>query len=343
MPGRPEPGGRMRRVSRWILVALLLIAALTLLWWAVGRVTAEDHRLAVRRTAHVAAHEADSVREVRIVAWNIAHGRGDVGPGWLQSWRGGSADHRMTRLDRIAEVLRSTDADVVVLNEVDFDAGWSGGVNQAEILARRAGYPTWVEQRNYDLQFPFVRYAFGNAVLTRLPVREVRWIGLPPHSRIEAMMLGSKTASVVRLETSQGPLSVVPVHLEPRSEETRRAAASILDALRDETTAPLVLAGDFNTAPPGWPGVEEPTAVGALLRRGWTSARAEGSSTGELTYPTRDLTRALDWILVEPPLRVVEARVLPGVGHLSDHAPVLAVIRVPSRPRGADPEGHEGR
>lgn len=327
--GPSRPGGSGARARRWVVRALLAVIAGTLLWWGWGRLSADGRRLQVRRAPAVGAPISDTGGRLRILAWNIAHVRGDVEQGLLKNWAGGGPDERRTRLARMAALLREVDADVVVLNEVDFDAGWSGGVNQAEALARAAGYPVRVEQRNFDFRVPFASYAFGNAVLSRLPVQGARWVELPAHSRLEELVLGSKEGSVVRLETAHGPVSVVAVHLEFRSEETRLAAVPVLDSLRAAEPHPLILAGDFNTAPPGWPGVGEPTALGALLRRGWRSSRAQGPpGTEQLTYPTYGLRESRDWILVDPPLRVLEARVVEGAGELSDHAPVLAVVEL---------------
>lgn len=308
-----------------VLVSIVLI--LSLVWWMVGRVTLDDRRVAVREWGGGVEAPVDSAGTLRILAWNIAHGRGDVGSSVLHNWQGGSHEERAARLARIAQVIREADPDIVVLNEADFDSHWSYGLNQAEVLARALGYRAWVEQRNYDLRIPFATLSFGNAVLSRFPIEEARWIRIAPHSRMEAMVFGAKSASVVHLDTFWGRISVVPVHLEVRSEETRLSAIPTLDSLQIENSAPLVLAGDFNSSPPGWPGAGPRTALGALLDRGWSNPRAEAEPNPlEWTFPTYDPARAIDWVLVEPPLRAVEAEVVEGAGALSDHAPVLYVL-----------------
>ena len=318
------------RLRRGVGLLLAVLLGLTLLWWAVGRATAGGRRLSVHHLEAPARPVPDSAagREIRVLAWNLAHGRGDAGPGLLRNFRGGGDEERVARLARIAAVLRRADADVVVLNEVDFESTWSGGLNQAEVLARAAGYGSWVEHRNFDVRLPFAVFSFGNAVLARPPVRGVRWVALPAHSRIEALAAGAKSGSVVRLDSRLGPVAVMPVHLEPRSGETRRAALPAIWELHEAEASPLVLAGDFNATAPGWPGASGPTVVGELLEGGWESLRARGApGPAELTYPMPEPRTAIDWILAEPPLRVVEARVLDADPGLSDHAPVLAVIR----------------
>ena len=303
---------------------------LSLLWWGTGRSTASSRRLSLHRLDTVRILP-ESPESVTILAWNLAHGRGDVDSGWLANWGGGGREERARRLLHIAQTLREADADIVVLNEVDFDAGWSHGVNQAEFLARTADYPYRVEQRNYDVQLPFASYAFGNALLSRIPLLGVEWVDLPPHSGLEALLAGAKSACLVGLELETGTLAVIPVHLEARNRSTRHAALPVLDSVAKATGPPVVLAGDFNSFPSGWPGgkagSEGTTALDSLLALGWTSLRARASpGRDELTFPTSEPESALDWILVEPPLHLTEARVLGHVPELSDHAPVLGVL-----------------
>lgn len=330
---------RFRRIRRGVLLALALTILATVAWWALGRATAGARRLAVRHenplvvdsvfTGNPSGTGPDST--IRILTWNIAHGRGDDTTGWIANWTGGTREERTRRLTRMAAVIRSADADVVVLNEVDFHSTWSGGLDQARFLARHAGYGTWVEQRNFDLRLPFFVFEFGNALLSRLPVIDARWVPLPRHSRLEAVLAGAKASSIVRLRTSHGPLNVVPVHLEYRDPATRLAAVPLLDSLRAGEEPPILLAGDFNASPPSWPGSGPPTVVGRLLERGWESPRAAGApAPRQLTYPTKAPRRGLDWVLAEPPLDPVTARVVHEGAPFSDHAPVLAVIRWPT-------------
>jgi len=74
----------------------------------------------------------------------------------------------------------------VVLNEADFDATWSGGINQAQWIAKHAGYPYHVEQRNYDVSLPFFKPRFGNAILSRWPILDAEQIELPAVSKWES-------------------------------------------------------------------------------------------------------------------------------------------------------------
>lgn len=325
----PQRRSRTRRIGRALRLAALVLLAVATADWVVGRATAAARAVRVHHTPAAAAIPDPAPTDtLRVLAWNIAHNRGDLRQGTLQNFRGGPEEVRGARLARIAGVIRAADADVVVLNEVDFDALWSGGLDQAETLARAAGYPTRVEVRSFDYGALGLDFAFGNALLSRLPVDTARPVPIPPHSRLEAVVIGAKTAAVVELATAAGPVAVVPIHLEFRSEATRLAAVPVLEGLQDDAP-PLILAGDFNSSPPGWPGARPVTALGALLDAGWSSPRADGApGAGELTFPSPDPRRAIDWVLAEAPLRVLEARVVRGAAELSDHLPVLAVVEV---------------
>lgn len=338
-PGESGARPAGRRIGRIAVALVLALVMLTAAWWLVGRVTADSRQLQIHRTAESPTSEAatEGSSTFRILAWNIAHGRGDVGTGLLRNFQGGDDVTRTLRLMRIAQVIRDADADVVILNEVDFDASWSGRINQAEFLARALGYGVRIEQRNYDLQLPFGVLEFGNALLSTLPVDTAMWVEIPPHRRVEAVAAGAKASSVVRLDAPGGPVAVVPVHLEVRGTRTRLGAADVFRELRDREPAPVILAGDFNSAPPGWPQTgdlagaasAERTAVGELLDHGWQSLRAaQPQGPEQWTYPVPEPDRAIDWVLVESPLQLLEARVVQGTAGLSDHAPVLAVVRI---------------
>jgi len=335
-----------------LVVAVILVVAT---WWIGGRITAGSRRLTLHHltvddgvsevtpwfsgedrglpTQQVGVR-ADSMAgaglHIRILTWNIAHGRGDVREGWLKNWKGGNQEDRITRLYAIADLIRRVAPDVVVLNEVDFRAQWSHGLNQAETLARAAGYPFWVEQRNYDIHLPFVAYSFGNALLSRLPIEGVEWIPIPPFSTVESLVLGAKSSAVVWLSGAFGSVGVVPTHLEVRSRKTRMSALPAFHALESREPRPLVLAGDFNSAPSGWPGFSGQTALDSLMLLGWRSPRAQGApGPEELTFPSDAPRDARDWVLVEPPVEVSRVQVLDIAGGLSDHLPVLAVVALP--------------
>jgi len=296
-------------VSGWFAVNRLVRP------WTVVRVIAEDVAAAPVKMA--------SADRLRVVAYNIAHGRGQSRSNWVDN------DQRQARLGEIAGVLRDVDADIVVLNEVDFEAIWSGHVNQAESIARLAGYPYRVEQRNLDAAVPFVRLRFGNAVLSKYPIIDAQRVAYPGLRPWEWMLVGHKEGVVATIGLPGGRwVRVAGVHLEHRDEGVRIASAEMIAAMAVDDDVPLIAAGDFNSTrvdlPKARP-VDGTTAVSRLLDgHGWKAR--PGTMQG--TFPAVNPDREIDWILATPQSTVGD-RSTTG-GDLSDHLAVIAEVELPS-------------
>ncbi|MEX0701832.1 MAG: endonuclease/exonuclease/phosphatase family protein [Planctomycetales bacterium] len=326
----------MRRRRRFLALFIGLPLATCLVWFAVVRVASPWNRVRIHADESAAAHAesseaaSDSALALRIAAYNIAHGRG-AGD---DNWKGGSAEERASRLERIAMFLKDADLDLVVLNEVDFDAAWSGGVNQAEAIARAAKFSYRVEQRNIDLALPVFSLRFGNAVLSRYPIVEARAIDFPAYAAWETALAGKKRglACTIRLDDAR-ELRLIAVHLDDRSESVRLAAAEMIRAEKASTTLPVIVAGDFNSAPPGFP-LAQPdadgrTALGNLVgEAGFHTLPSEPPEAAGLTFPSTAPDRVLDWVLAAPPARLVSREVYPI--EESDHRPVIGVVRLPA-------------
>jgi endonuclease/exonuclease/phosphatase family metal-dependent hydrolase len=144
---------------------------------------------------------------------------------------GGTAEERKTRLDQIAELLQDIDADIVVLNEVDFDSSWSLSTNQARYLAQQAGYSYWAEQRNLDFRVLTWKWRFGNAILSRYPILQSSVIDLPGFSSVETFFAGKKRALNCTVELNGNKVRILAVHLCHRSEAIRARSAEVLSEI----------------------------------------------------------------------------------------------------------------
>jgi endonuclease/exonuclease/phosphatase family metal-dependent hydrolase len=351
----PAPARQRSRFRRWLrragwITAVVMLAILVR--YTAARLSSGNNavRVAVhldlqaeRTSQPVTAPDGESdgtVYTLRVAAWNIAHGRGTA----AGNHDGGTARERIERLREMGEFLRDANLDVVVLNEVDFDAAWSNGVNQADALAQLGGFGWHVEQRNFDVVIPGYTLRFGNAVLSRYPVVEARLVRLPAYRSIEGIFAGSKHALVCTIKLPDGDqVRVLAVHLSHRSEAVRIASVRLIRDLAESSELPLIAAGDFNSAPPGFP-LSEPidsgeTALDLLLQDGlFRTTPMENPSPVELTWPATRPDRVLDWITVSGPLEVISKSVYPL--ELSDHRPVVATVRLTSeqpRPEDAPP------
>ncbi len=243
----------------------------------------------------VAPTVADEPVRVRVLSYNIHHGEG--------------TDGRLD-LERIAEVIRSAEPDVVALQEVDRGVARTGGLDEPTILARLTGM-TALFERN----IPYQGGEYGNAVLSRLPVRGHRNVFLPALTEGE-----QRGVLVVDLTAPDGraPLRVLATHLDfhPPDDE-RMASAELINKLVTEEAPdrPTILMGDLNSLPD--------SRVLAAFDTNWVRANPEPVPT----FPAARPTRQIDYVLVRPVegWRNVEVRVL-DAPVASDHRPILAVL-----------------
>lgn len=226
-----------------------------------------------------------SAEVVRVATYNIHRARGLDG---------------QVSLNRIADVLRQIDADVVGVQEV-YEA-------QAEHLAR-------------DLEMQFVTGvtvhrsdgAYGNAIFTRLPLQGVATFDLSVRTR------EARGGIRVDLALRNHILHVFNVHLGLRGRERAEQVKWLVERhiLWDDRTGPRVVIGDLNEwFPPG--------RVGRALRREFTSLRRR------LTHPALLPLWALDRIYWDHAVRGESLRVhrsrLARVA--SDHLPLVASLRL---------------
>jgi endonuclease/exonuclease/phosphatase family metal-dependent hydrolase len=138
-------------------------------------------------------------------------------------------------LERVADVLRELDADVVGLQEVESRRRRSA-IDQAEALAERLGMhciegPLLLEGRGW----------YGNALLSRWPAQHTR------RMKFEIYRREARGAVISDLAPDGQPTwRIANTHLDLRSGLRRRQFATLLRELTMERTTPTVLLGDFN-------------------------------------------------------------------------------------------------
>ena len=314
------------------MLIALLVMGVDLGWYAVGRVIAPGRAVRVYANPRASLPAAPAAGPLKLLTYNICHGRGEDANLWPSRHR----VDMLRRLDAIAAFLHTEAPDLVVLNEVSFCSTRAGRLDQARYLAEQAGFPYWVEQRNIDARSLFSwSEQYGNAVLSRHPLRGARLVPLPGYQRWEMIVAGRPQAVLCEVEVAPDrPIRLLATHLEPRSGAVRVASARILERCRQESASPFFVAGDLNTAPTGFPlrrpeGAE--TAVDVLLAGGALHALPAASPRPEdLTYSVKDRAVCIDWILVPTAWRIERRRVVAEGS--SDHCAVVVEVRpLPTR------------
>ena len=227
--------------------------------------------------------------------------------------------------DRVAQVLRKLDADVLLLQEVDHGATRSNRDHQYELLGDLVGmrYRTWYP--NVDVRGGG---QYGNAILSRYPLIE--------STNIDVSLRFKKRRSVlhgvirVRHDDVDRTVHVYNMHLGLARFERRIQLGRFLDShpfahLHHET--PIVVGGDLN---------DVYGRLGELLR----PAGFRGSERRPATFPAWGPVRPLDAIFVRGNVDFVKLSRCESelARRASDHRPLIAEVRLHAH---AGHHGHE--
>ncbi|SEK09106.1 endonuclease/exonuclease/phosphatase family protein [Paraburkholderia diazotrophica] len=249
-----------------------------------------DTQLTQRALAPSAKTHVDA-QALRLATYNI---HGAIGTDGVRS------------AERIAAVIGELDADVVALQEVPL--GGSFAPNALPILRETTGMEAIAGP---TLDTPERRY--GNAILSRLPIRATRALDLS-FGRREARGALDVDVDTEHASGVAGALRVVATHLGLSARE-RRAQIRALIAAFDTPRMPVILMGDIN----------EWFVWGHALRMLVTHFRA---APAPRTFPSRFPVFALDRIWMHPASRLLDVHVhrsmLARVA--SDHLPLVARI-----------------
>ncbi|MGI5289003.1 endonuclease/exonuclease/phosphatase family protein [Nonomuraea polychroma] len=242
-------------------------------------------------------------RRIRVATFNIHHARG--------------VDDKLN-LERVADVIRTGEADIVGLQEVD--RHWSERsefADQASWLAERLHMHV-VYGANLDLD-PLTpgapRRQYGTAILSRYPILDWDNTLLPRYEGHEQRGLLR-----ARIQVRGVPVQVFNTHLQHNDANERLEQVRAIQPLvaREE---PVVLAGDLNARPDA----PEIRALSETLTDAWPRA---GQGDG-YTYPATGPNARIDYVFTSPDVRVESAAVVQS--DASDHLPLFADLLVGRR------------
>lgn len=247
---------------------------------------------------------------LRIVTWNIHKGIGGV--------------DRRYRLDRVASVLQSLNADIVLLQEVAEGMPSCGMDNQLEALAEA------LEMRHqaFGAEHRFRVGGYGNAILSRFPLTDSARIDLTIGKRKRRGLVQTRVhAKLDEQGAHTRSIVVFNLHLGLSGAERATQLARFLEChpfAHLHHSTPLVVGGDFNDV---W------ASLGPRFLEPVGLARA-----GKLqpTFPAALPLRPLDGLWVRGDLSVITAHpVRSGLAKVaSDHLPIMADLEVSALPHG---------
>lgn len=291
LPAGPVPGGGRFGPA---LTGTVVVAVLV----AVAAVATQQRRL---------EPEADPGFPLRAMTYNLRMGFDTVGA---------------LSVDRLADVIRQQDPDIVALNEVDRAWLTTGSVDVLTVLAEEVGLPY--------LFAPAADAVWGNALLSRYPVRDVQ---IDPLPRGGAAMRRSALSAVIDVRhRNVGGIGVVVTHLhhvddEPSIRADQAARVARIAAELRTSGFPVVVMGDMNAAPDA-PELEPLSELLANATVGPQPPPDErrGGTLGVPTYPSTDPVDPIDHIYISEPFAATDLTVPASTA--SDHLGVAVTLRI---------------
>jgi endonuclease/exonuclease/phosphatase family metal-dependent hydrolase len=257
-----------------------------------------------------------STRRLRLLTFNIAHGRG------LAPIQGLTSSRKLRlNLRRIASLLGELRADLVALQEVDECSVWAGSFDHLDYLRAHAGYrhaAFGINNRRSGL----VALSYGNAILSRFPIDETETIVFGKRR------VGEKGFLYAEIDVDGRVVPIVNLHLHFSSRRKRLLQLDLLvhwlrhkERLRGRAWAlPPIVCGDFNV-----PDTVDDATAALLSHLGDYGDYCLHPLMGR-TFPSPLPRRALDFVFVPPGCRAVRSEVVRTF--LSDHRPVLVEFSV---------------
>ena len=230
--------------------------------------------------------------------------------------------------ERVIDVIRALDTDVVMLQEVDAGVSRSRRDKQVELLGDGLGLPYRAWYPNVDVRGGG---QYGNAILSRYPLVESTNIDLTLRFKKRRSALHGVIR--VRHDDVDRTIHVFNMHLGLARYERRRQLDKFLAChpfahLHHDT--PVVVGGDLNDVYGG---------LGELL----APAGFRGIERRPLTFPASGPVRALDAIFVRGAVDFLRlARCDSALARrASDHRPLVAEVRL--HPHHHAAAGHESK
>ncbi len=257
------------------------------------------------------------MHRLRIVTYNIAHGRG------LQPIQGLTSRRKIrANLLKIAELLVQLRPDVVALQEIDENSSWAGSFDHLAFLREFTGLPHAVYGIN-NRRNGLLRLNYGNAFLSRHPIVEAENVVFGRKT------LGEKGFLFAEIDVEGRRLPMVNMHLHYRSRAHRiKQVNKVMEYLTQKhlnrgehwLQRPIVC-GDMNNPS------HTDDATASLMTYFSQHGKYTLHPQRAFTFPSPLPQRTLDFVFLPP--GCVEVYCLVVKSWLSDHRPVMVEFKLP--------------
>jgi endonuclease/exonuclease/phosphatase family metal-dependent hydrolase len=253
----------------------------------------------------------------------------------------------------VAQVLKQSDTDIILLQEVDRGANRTAGIDELMALQEQLKYPHWTGTPYHRSRFvpkpwphPMGKVDLWLATLSRLELGQTRRMALPALQEPAWVARFNLKRAILETELPGG-FFIANTHLSAFSNgdgTVPRQMTQVRDWLK--TGGPRMIGGDFNALPPG----DKPARLGRYaveysdasppleILREFTSAIPWDqllAPENRSYLPPESVAdarlgpdRVLDYLFCTDTVEVLSAEVLKIPAWISDHFPVRAECRL---------------
>lgn len=335
----------------WSLCSLVVILVLFIAWasypWSINESVVRSDIIQVETEDMVDTEDHPSV--VKVLTFNLGflYGKGSEGPGYEHRERAYFED----ALTKLATEIKNWDVDILLFQEIDFDSSRSGYIDQAQFVARKAGFPYVAEAVSWDLNYiPYPYYPLknhfgsmksGGAILSKYPLsdHEVTLLKKPSSQPWwYNLFYLHRYFQKVTVTIGDKKFNIVNLHLEAFDKDDRMKQAEYLVKKVKEENLSLI-GGDFNMLPQSATNTskfynddnyDNDKTYSIMMTSGLLEVIPDEiyvkDETRYFTFPAWKPDRRLDYIWYEQGLKMMKAEVLSSA--LSDHLPLRATFQI---------------
>ncbi len=246
--------------------------------------------------------DAAAALPLRLATFNIQVGIGSRKPRHLitHGWRYIMPHSQsLLNLDRIATLLAAYD--IVAIQEADAGSFRTRYVNQAEYIAKKAGFPAW-HSHIIGKTGRIARHT--NSLLTRVPLTGIQHHCLPGSKHGRGLL-------ETQIQINEKKVGIFITHLSLPRRNREQQIRHLIEKINQYDS--VILMGDLNCE-------QGSREFMQLLRH----TQLQKNPSSPASFPSWNPTRNLDHILVSKDLFLDELQALPH--ELSDHLPVSALL-----------------
>lgn len=323
-----------------LLALLILIIAVTVfIFWAT-----QKNNLIYNHTHGILEYDI-SKREVRetikIATYNMGYASG------MLNNKGMKYDRSFieNNLKDIIQTLSNYDFDILVLQEIDFDADRSFNIDQLDYLAKNLGYQYAAYQVNWNVKylpwpglFPskhFKKIISGQVVLSQFPIKksEVKIFDKPGSNPFwYNLFYLDRSMQMISITHPKREINLWHTHLEAFDAFTRKKQFDVMRELLKSSEDQIdFILGDLNSL-----SYRCEKSLFSNLDDGFMdfientkflNAELEFNSPDfRCTYPSDDPSEKIDHILYHPKINLIDQGVIEL--NASDHLPVWAEFKL---------------